>query len=153
MIDRWPRQTAALLAAVAAWFIPCRSVRRDVGSTHRLPCALGAQWATLLPWRAVSGRVPGGAFVAFHGSWNRAPLPQAGYNVVFVSFESDEPTGEWKVFADGFAGDEVGPGSADHRPCGVAEGPDGSLYVSDDAGGRIYRILYTGGRREGDIRR
>lgn len=94
-----------------------------------------------------------GAFIAFHGSWNRAPLPQAGYNVVFAQFVGDEPAGDWEVFADGFAGDEVGPGSADFRPCGVAEGPDGSPYVSDDAGGRIYRILYTGGRREGATRR
>jgi glucose/arabinose dehydrogenase len=95
----------------------------------------------------------GGAFIAFHGSWNRAPLPQGGYNLVFAPFEQGDPTGEWEVFADGFAGDVVGPRSAAHRPCGVAEGPDGSLYVSDDAGGRIYRILYVGEGREEGTRR
>ena len=84
-----------------------------------------------------------GAFVAFHGSWNRAPLPQGGYNVVFVPFAGSEP-GEWEVFADGFAGAEVSPREADHRPTGLAQGPDGSLYVSDDQGGTIFKISYRG---------
>jgi glucose/arabinose dehydrogenase len=39
----------------------------------------------------------GGAFVAFHGSWNRAPLPQEGYRVVHAAFEDGEPTGSWRV--------------------------------------------------------
>jgi glucose/arabinose dehydrogenase len=87
----------------------------------------------------------GGAFIAFHGSWNRAPLPQGGYNVVFVPFGADgQPTGEWDVFADGFAGEDKSPRGAAHRPSGVAVGPDGSLYISDDRGGRIYRVLYRG---------
>jgi glucose/arabinose dehydrogenase len=86
----------------------------------------------------------GGAFIAFHGSWNRSPLPQGGYNVVFQPFDGAEPTGDWVVFADDFAGAEKGPREAEHRPVGVAQGPDGSLYVSDDRAGRIYRILYTG---------
>jgi glucose/arabinose dehydrogenase len=85
-----------------------------------------------------------GAFVAFHGSWNRAPLPQGGYNLVFVPFRSGEPTGEWEVFADGFAGDDISPRGAAHRPAGVAIGPDGSLFVSDDTAGRIFRIVFRG---------
>jgi glucose/arabinose dehydrogenase len=89
----------------------------------------------------------GGAFIAFHGSWNRAPLPQEGYNVVLARFDERGPTGRWTVFARGFAGETVGPREADHRPVGVAEGPDGSLYVSDDQGGRIYRILFARARR------
>jgi glucose/arabinose dehydrogenase len=86
-----------------------------------------------------------GAFIAFHGSWNRAPLPQAGYFVVFVPFENGKPTGKWEVFADGFSGVEVVTGTrgAAHRPCGLAQGPDGSLYVSDDVKGTIYRIIYN----------
>lgn len=84
----------------------------------------------------------GGAFIAFHGSWNRAPLPQAGYHLVFVPFAEKEPAGAWEVFAEGFAGQRKDPGAAAHRPVGIAEGPDGSLYISDDQGGRIYRILY-----------
>lgn len=85
-----------------------------------------------------------GAFIAFHGSWNRAPLPQEGYFVVFVPFENGKPTGKWEVFANGFSGVEVVTGTrgAAHRPCGLAQGPDGSLYVSDDVKGTIYRIIY-----------
>ncbi len=92
-------------------------------------------------------RYRGGAFIAFHGSWNRAPLPQGGYNIVFAPFEGDHPTGEWEVFADGFAGATTSPREAAHRPVGLAQGPDGSLYVSDDSGGRIYRIIYRGPAR------
>ena len=84
-----------------------------------------------------------GFFVAFHGSWNRAPLPQAGYNVAFVPMSDGKP-GAWEVFADGFAGATLQPREAAHRPVGVAVGPDGSLFVTDDAGGRIYRIFYRG---------
>lgn len=87
-----------------------------------------------------------GAFIAFHGSWNRAPEKQAGYLVAFVPFANGKPSGEWEVFADGFAGSEeiLSPDQAKHRPMGLAQGPDGSLYVSDDSGGTIYRIVYRG---------
>jgi glucose/arabinose dehydrogenase len=80
----------------------------------------------------------GGAFIAFHGSWNRAPLPQQGFKIVFVPFEGAAPL-QWRVFADGFE-------ALESRPVDVAQGPDGSLYVSDDRGGRVYRILHRGGR-------
>jgi glucose/arabinose dehydrogenase len=86
----------------------------------------------------------GGAFVAFHGSWNRAPMPQAGYNVAFAPFRGGVPTGEWSVFADGFAGGDLSPRGADARPVGLAVGPDGSLYISDSQRGKIWRVLYTG---------
>ena len=92
-------------------------------------------------------RYRGGAFVAFHGSWNRAPLPQQGYRVAFVPFSGGRPSGEFETFADGFAGGTPQPGTARHRPTGLAEGPDGSLYVSDDAGGTIWRILHRGQAR------
>lgn len=87
----------------------------------------------------------GGAFIAFHGSWNRAPLPQAGYNVTFVPFGSDGlPSDDWTVFADGFSRGEVAsPSDARARPVGLAVGPDGSLYVTDSQKGRIWRISYT----------
>ncbi len=85
-----------------------------------------------------------GAFIAFHGSWNRSPEPQAGYFVAFVPFKNGKPSGKWEIFANGFAGEKVvmSPGKAEHRPCGLAQGPDGSLYVSDDSKGTIYRIMY-----------
>jgi glucose/arabinose dehydrogenase len=87
-----------------------------------------------------------GAFVAFHGSWNRAPLPQKGYNVVFVPFDGALPSGDWEEFADGFSQLETvnSPGDAVTRPCGLATGPDGSLYVVDSRKGRVWRIFYTG---------
>lgn len=86
----------------------------------------------------------GGAFIAFHGSWNRAPGPQGGYNVVFQPLADGKPSGGYVVFADGFAGAHKEPGRAAHRPSGLAVGPDGALYVSDDMAGRIWRITYMG---------
>jgi len=86
-----------------------------------------------------------GAFVAFHGSWNRAPEPQQGFYVVFVPFENGKPTGKWEVFADNFAGgpDKMSPSKAEHRPCGLAQGPDGSIYVTDDnKTGGVWKISY-----------
>lgn len=85
------------------------------------------------------GRYRGGAFIAFHGSWNRAPNPQEGYRVVFVPAVNGEPGSEWETFAEGF---QDLPNTA--RPVGLAMGPDGSLYVSDSVEGRIWRILYRG---------
>ncbi len=86
----------------------------------------------------------GGAFIAFHGSWNRAPAPQGGYNVVFQPLSDGRTSGEYIVFADGFAGKHKEPGRAEHRPSGLAVGPDGALYISDDKGGRIWRVTYVG---------
>ena len=89
-----------------------------------------------------------GAFIAFHGSWNRAPLPQEGYFVAFVPFKNGKPSGAWEIFANGFSGlageDKVmNPRKAKARPCGLAQGPDGSLYVSDDNKGAIFKISYS----------
>jgi glucose/arabinose dehydrogenase/cytochrome c5 len=86
-----------------------------------------------------------GVFIAFHGSWNRAPYPQGGYNVVFQGLSGDHASGQCEVFADGFAGAVKSPDKAEHRPSGLAVGADGSLYVADDVRGRIYRIVYQGG--------
>jgi glucose/arabinose dehydrogenase len=88
----------------------------------------------------------GGAFVAFHGSWNRAPRPQAGYNVTFLPLQGDRSAGPFEVFADGFIGAGSGPQDAQRRPVGLAQGPDGSVYVTDDREGTLWRIIY---RREG----
>jgi glucose/arabinose dehydrogenase len=86
----------------------------------------------------------GGAFIAFHGSWNRAPFPQGGYNVVFQPLADGKATGPFVVFADGFAGAVKEPGQAVHRPTGLAVGQDGALYISDDQHGRIWRVTYRG---------
>jgi glucose/arabinose dehydrogenase len=86
-------------------------------------------------------RYRGGAFIAFHGSWNR-PVQQ-GYNIVFLPLDAaGNPRGNFEVFADGFAGAKQlkDPKSARHRPSGLAMGPDGSLYISDDQRGRIWKV-------------
>ena len=87
----------------------------------------------------------GGAFIAFHGSWNRAPEPQGGYNVVFQPLADGKASGNFIVFADGFAGGDKTPGGAAFRPTGLAMAPDGALFISDDVHGRIWRVTWQGG--------
>ena len=81
-----------------------------------------------------------GAFIAFHGSWNRAPEPQDGYNVVFQQFSGGKPSGNFELFGTGFAGPN--PNQATYRPDGVAQAPDGSLYIADSNKGKIWRVMY-----------
>lgn len=94
-------------------------------------------------------RYKNGAFIAFHGSTNRAPYPQAGYFVAFVPFKNGAPTGAWEVFADGFAGVDpiVNVKDAIFRPMGIAMGPDGSLYISETEKGKIWRVMYKGDKK------
>jgi glucose/arabinose dehydrogenase len=110
---------------------------------HWAPVAMTFYSGTQFPQKYRSG-----AFIAFHGSWNRAPLPQDGYNVTFQPFANGKPSGEFEVFAKGFAGKEplMNPGEAAARPDGVAQAPDGSLYITDSEKGRVWRVLYTGGK-------
>jgi glucose/arabinose dehydrogenase/mono/diheme cytochrome c family protein len=91
----------------------------------------------------------GGAFIAFHGSWNRAPGPQAGYNIVFQPLANGIPSGDHIIFADGFAGTYKDPGRARHRPSGLVVAPDGALFISDDVAGRIWRVTFTGDKSSG----
>jgi glucose/arabinose dehydrogenase/mono/diheme cytochrome c family protein len=83
-----------------------------------------------------------GAFIAFHGSWNRAPGPQAGFNVVFQPMREGLAAAPYVVFADGFAGPGKESGQAAFRPTGLAAGSDGALFISDDVHGRIWRVTY-----------
>jgi glucose/arabinose dehydrogenase/mono/diheme cytochrome c family protein len=92
-----------------------------------------------------------GAFIAFHGSWNRAPAPQDGYNVVFQPLENGKASKPFVVFADGFAGAIKDPGRAAHRPTGLALAPDGALYIADDQGGRIWRVTFRSGNETAGI--
>lgn len=108
---------------------------------HLAPNALLFYTGSMFPERYKNG-----AFIAFHGSWNRAPEKQKGYLVAFVPFKDGKPSGEWETFADNFAGvEEVqSPSQAVHRPCGLAQAPDGSLLVTDDVKGTVYKITYKG---------
>jgi glucose/arabinose dehydrogenase/cytochrome c5 len=111
--------------------------------------AFPAHWApndmVLYNQQQFPARYRKGLFIAFHGSWNRAPYAQGGYNVVYQAVSGDKASGQCEIFADGFAGADKSPGKAAHRPTGLAVGPDGALYVADDVSGRIYRIVYRGG--------
>jgi glucose/arabinose dehydrogenase len=108
---------------------------------------------------AFPARYKNGAFVCFHGSWNRAPLKQGGYFVAFIPFGKDgRPSGKYEVFAENFAGvpeqgtpgtgvnagklDLDSPGDAKARPVGLAQGPDGSLYISDSVKGNVWKVTY-----------
>jgi glucose/arabinose dehydrogenase len=117
----------------------CASLATNVASFpgHWAPNALLFGGGTSFP-----ARYRDGVFIAFHGSWNRAPLPQAGYNVVFQPLENGKASGPFEVFADGFRSPD-GSGVL-HRPTGLAWGPDGSLYVTENSAGRLYRIMYRG---------
>ena len=140
-----------------------RKVKGKVGgseidcSTYNRPLvAFGAHWAPnglhFYTGEQFPAKYRGGAFVAFHGGFDRAPLPNEGYQVQFVPFGRDgRPSGPAEPFADGFAG-STGPlpATAKHRPVGVTEGPDGSLYISDDRGGRIWRVVFMGDRDDRD---
>jgi glucose/arabinose dehydrogenase len=117
-----------------------------------------AHWAPLQMCLYTGTQFPekyrGGMFLAFHGSWNRAPRPQAGYKIVFIPFGADGlPTGKtatgdgnYEDFATGFPGVEYFTNTRDakYRPAGVTPGPDGSLYISETEKGRIWRVIYTG---------
>jgi glucose/arabinose dehydrogenase len=109
--------------------------------------AFPGHWApdALLFYRGAQfpARYRDGVFVTFHGSWNRNGRQQ-GYKVVFVPFAGGAPRDSAETFADGFAGGRMDPGGAEHRPVGLAEGPDGALYITDDQTGRVWRIVYFG---------
>jgi glucose/arabinose dehydrogenase len=79
----------------------------------------------------------GGAFVAEHGSWNRAT--RSGYQIAFVAFKNGKPSADPVPFMTGLVPDPSKP-DVNGRPVGVAVAPDGSLLVSDDGAGVIYRI-------------
>ena len=81
-----------------------------------------------------------GAFVAMHGSWNRAK--RTGYKVVRLVFDNGRPTGEYEDFLVGFIDEHDGVWG---RPSGVAVTKGGDLLVSDDLGGVIWRVRYVGG--------
>lgn len=116
--------------------------RAEAGNYDEPVIAFPGHWAPLQMTFYTAQQFPekyrGGAFVAFHGSWNRAPRPQDGFNITFVPFDAKgAPTGNYETFA------VAKPGSR-FRMGGVAVGPDGSLYISETDRGRIWRIIYTG---------
>jgi glucose/arabinose dehydrogenase len=122
----------------------------DVGAcaTKKAPAAFfPAHWAPdgLMFYTGTKfpDRYRSGAFIAFHGSWNRAPGPQGGYQVVFQPLSTgSQASGQYETFANGFAGGTLQPDAAKHRPVGLAQGPDGSIFITDDKAGRVWRVTY-----------
>jgi glucose/arabinose dehydrogenase/mono/diheme cytochrome c family protein len=119
-------------------------------ATKQAPvAAFPAHWAPndllLYFGRQFPAHYHGGAFIAFHGSWNRAPFAQDGFNIVFQPLAQGTAATRCELFAEGFAGAAKDRGKAEHRPTGLALGPDGALYIADDVKGRIYRVTYRGG--------
>ncbi|HEU5039755.1 MAG TPA: hypothetical protein VFT84_02975, partial [Gemmatimonadales bacterium] len=122
-------------------------------STKRLPLrAFPAHWAPMsmafYTRQQFPAKYTGGAFVAFHGDLFLSTRPRTdnpGYHVVFVPFVNGNPSGTYEVFASGFEGSGAATATgADHRAMGLAQGPDGSLYITDDKDGRIWRVIYQG---------
>jgi glucose/arabinose dehydrogenase len=125
----------------------------EVGRCADYPDPVAAYWGHAAPNDLLfytgdqyPARYRDGVFIVFHGSWNRQPLAMSGYNVVFQPLNGTRAAGAFEVFAEGFAGAAriMSVGEAEFRPTGIAQGPDGSIYVSDSLHGRIWRILYTG---------
>ena len=100
--------------------------------------AFPGHWAPMAlafyPDTAFGTRYRGGAFLAFHGSWNREPMPQAGYRVAFIPFRAGAPEGGYETFVTGESATAL-------RASGVAVAPDGSLFVSDDHAGTIWKVV------------
>lgn len=121
----------------------CASV---TGPTAVLPAHWAPLGMTFYRGQQFPAHYRGGMFIANHGSWAE-PLATTppGYNVVFVPASAGKVRGAYERFAEGFAGEARPlPEAAEHRPVGVAEAPDGSLYISDDVGGTIWRVYYRG---------
>jgi glucose/arabinose dehydrogenase len=123
----------------------CETLKSNVAAYpgHWAPNGLLFYTGSMLPEKYRNG-----VFIAFHGSWNRAPLPQQGFKVVFQPLRDNKTAaGDFEVFADGFTPNPGGGrGNAGHRPVGLAQGQDGALYITDDARGRIWKVVRAGGR-------
>jgi len=102
------------------------------GSLHTTFYPAGQQGASAFP-----SEYHGDAFVALHGSWNRAL--RTGYKIVRAKLKNGVPTGEYQDFVTGFVIDNA---QVWGRPVGMTVMKDGSLLFSDDGGNRIWRVAY-----------
>lgn len=118
--------------------------------TYQTPLhAYPAHWApndlTFYTDSTFPARYHGGAFIAWRGSWNRAPLPQDGYRVTFQPFSEGTVSGPPEDFMIGFKGTDnlQRPSNATWRPGGLAIGPDGALFVTEAIEGRVWRVTWS----------
>lgn len=114
---------------------------KTINPLAAFPAHMGPNALLFYTGTAFPEKYRNGAFIAFHGQ-NQAM--NKGYLVGFVPFKNGKPSGPWEIFADNFAGIDLAKptGPVQHRPCGLAQGPDGSLYVTDDLNGTLYKISY-----------
>ncbi|GAA4405219.1 sorbosone dehydrogenase family protein [Nibrella viscosa] len=115
---------------------------KAINPVAAFPAHLGPNGLLFYTGTMFPERYRNGAFIAFHG---QSPELKKGYMVAFVPFKNGKPSGPWEIFADNFSGIDLAKptGPVQHRPCGLAQGPDGSLYVTDDLNGTLYRISYS----------
>jgi hypothetical protein len=105
-------------------------------ATHSAPLGMTFYAASQGPAAFPAG-YRGDAFVALHGSWNRAR--RTGYKVVRILMKNGAPTGAYQDFLTGFVADTKAVWG---RPVGVAVARDGALLITDDAGGAVWRVAY-----------
>ena len=114
-------------------------VAKSIAGDVQLPAHVAVLDFTFYTAKQFPAEYQGGAFLAFHGSWNRSK--RIGYSVAFVPFKNGKPTGNAHDFLTGWM---ISPDSREvwGRPVAVFQMPDGSLLVSDDGGGNLWRISY-----------
>ncbi|MEO7309028.1 MAG: PQQ-dependent sugar dehydrogenase [Chitinophagaceae bacterium] len=98
------------------------------------PAHLGPNALLFYTGKQFPAKYRNGAFIAFHG---KSPELKKGWMVAFLPFKNGKPSGKYEIFADNFLINKD-----QHKPCGLAQAPDGSLYITDDSNGSIYRITY-----------
>ena len=120
--------------------------RPDLVAKTLVPDVILPAHASMLDFTFYTGKqfpkeYQGGAFLAWHGSWNRAK--RQGYQIAFVPFAKGKPSGPPQDFLTGWM---LSPDNPEvwGRPVAVLQMPDGSLLVSDDGGKKIWRISYPG---------
>jgi glucose/arabinose dehydrogenase len=116
---------------------PCSEFVPPVQNLGPHVAALGMRFYTGSTFPA---RYRGAIFIAEHGSWDRStPI---GYRVTMVTLDSDGKATSYEPFVHGWL--DADSGTAWGRPADVLVHPDGSLLISDDRAGRIYRVIYEG---------
>ncbi len=123
---------------------------KTINPVVAFPAHMGPNGLLFYTGTAFPAKYRNGAFIAFHAQSQEL---HKGYLIGFVPFKNGKPSGAWEIFADNFAGtDLVKPtGPVQHRPCGLAQGPDGALYITDDLNGTLFKISYQSaspGRKE-----
>ena len=127
-------------------FEKVRQVQNDGGQTPKIaePALMFESHSAVMDIVFDNGKMfpeefRGDAFVALKGSWNRSE--PTGYKIVRVPFENGKPTGEYANFITGFWISGEKRAEVWGRPTDIAQAPDGSLYIVDDTGGTIWRVI------------